>query len=330
MGKKKEKITWHQIWYKNHPISFLLIPFGWLFRLISFLRRQAYSSGLLHINKLVVPVIIVGNITIGGTGKTPLVIWLVRFLKKQGFKPGVISRGYGGQAEQWPQQVDPDSDPLLVGDEAVVIAKNANCPVVVAPNRFEAGELLLQNNDCDIIVSDDGLQHYSLHRDFEICVIDGKRRHGNGRCLPAGPLREPESRLRSIDAVVCNGVEVSGEFHMTFEAIQIKQVNGHDSRAFTDFNAEAVHAIAGTGNPDRFFDTLRDLGLSIIEHPFEDHYNFKSLDINFEDNAEVIMTEKDAVKCRDFANNHHWYLPIEAKLPKIFEQRLNNIFKKEP
>ena len=327
MGRIKKKISWHQIWYENHPLSLLLIPFSWLFCLVSLLRRQAYSSGFLHRNKLTVPVIIVGNISVGGTGKTPLVIWLVKFLKKQGLKPGVISRGYGGQSEEWPQNVDSDSNPLLVGDEAVVIAKNTDCPVVVAPNRFEAGKLLLDQNDCDIIVSDDGLQHYSLHRDFEICVIDGERRHGNGRCLPAGPLRERQSRLKSVDVIVCNGVEVPGEFYMAFEASQIKQVNGSESRSFREFRAKNLHAVAGTGNPGRFFETLRKLDLNIIEHPFEDHYNFKATDFEFGDNAEVIMTEKDAVKCRDFANNNHWYLPIEATLPKIFEQRLINMLK---
>ena len=318
-----------QIWYGNkfHFLSFILIPLAWLFCLISSLRRHAYSSGLLQSNKLPVPVIIVGNISVGGTGKTPLVIWLVKFLIKQGFKPGVISRGYGGQAEHWPQQVLPDSDPLLVGDEPVVIANNTDCPVYVAPGRFEAGKRLLENNDCDIIVCDDGLQHYALHRDFEICVVDGKRRHGNGRCLPAGPLRESRSRLKSVDAIICNGADVSGEFYMQLDPVKIRQVKSDDSRSFEKFETKNIHAIAAIGNPDRFFDTLRDLGLNITEHAFEDHHIFKSEDIEFGDNKQVIMTEKDAVKCREFANDHHWYLSVEAKLPEIFEQRVINMLK---
>ncbi len=322
-------INWKQLWYESnsHPLSLLLAPVGWLFCLITFLRRRAYSSGLLHSNKLPVPVIIVGNISIGGTGKTPLVIWLVDFLKKQGYKPGVISRGYGGQATEWPQSVSPESDPSQVGDEPVVIARNSACPIYVSPNRFEAGKALLKDNDCNIIICDDGLQHYSLHRDFEICVIDGSRRHGNGRCLPSGPLREPRSRLQTVDAIVCNGADVAGEFLMTFEPVQIKQLNGNGLKSFADFEAEKVHAVAGTGNPDRFFDTLRDQGLSIDEHPFEDHYQYHSSDLNFGDNKLVIMTEKDAVKCREFAKNNYWYLLIAAKLPKIFEQRLVNMLK---
>ncbi len=322
-------INWKQLWYESnfHPLSLLFAPLGWLFCLITFLRRRAYSSGLLHSNKLPVPVIIVGNISIGGTGKTPLVIWLVDFLKKQGYKPGVISRGYGGQATEWPQSVSPESDPSQVGDEPVVIARNSACPVYVSPNRFEAGKVLLENNDCDIIICDDGLQHYSLYRDFEICVIDGSRRHGNGRCLPSGPLREPRSRLKSVDAIVCNGADVAGEFLMTFEPLIIKQLNGNGLKSFADFEAEKVHAVAGTGNPDRFFDTLRDQGLNITEHPFEDHYQYQSSDLDFEDNKPVIMTEKDAVKCREFAKNNYWYLLIAAKLPEIFEQRLVNMLK---
>ena len=260
-------------------------------------------------------------------GKTPLVIWLVKFFIKQGFKPGVISRGYGGQAEHWPQRVVPDSDPLLVGDEPVVIANNTNCPVYVAPDRFEAGKHLLENNDCDIIVCDDGLQHYALHRDFEICVVDGKRRLGNGRCLPAGPLRESRSRLKSVDAIVCNGADESGEFYMKLEPVKIRQVKSGDSRSFEKFETQNIHAIAAIGNPDRFFDTLRDLGLNITEHAFEDHHIFNSEDIEFGDNKQVIMTEKDAVKCREFANDHHWYLSVEAILPEIFEQRVINMLK---
>ncbi len=320
---------WKSIWYESntHPLSLLLAPVGWLFCLITFLRKRAYSSGLLHSTKLSVPVIIVGNISIGGTGKTPLVIWLVDFLQKKGYKPGVISRGYRGQATQWPQRVERDSDPAQVGDEPVVIARNSGCPVYVSPNRIEAGKSLLEDNDCDIIICDDGLQHYSLHRNFEICVIDGKRRHGNGRCLPSGPLREPRSRLKSVDAVVSNGADVTGEFFMTFEPVMIKQVNGHGIKSINDFKTEEIHAIAGTGNPDRFFDTLRGQGLSITEHPFEDHHTYCSSDFDFGDKKMVIMTEKDAVKCREFAKEYHWYLSIKAILPDIFEQRLANMLK---
>jgi len=318
-----------RIWYekRTHSLSLLLIPVGWLYCLITNFRRWAYSSGLFHSNKLSVPVIIVGNISVGGTGKTPLVIWIIDFLKRQGWKPGVISRGYGGKAGKLPQEVGIDSDPALVGDEPVVIARHTSCPVYVSPDRFAAGKALLANNECDIIVCDDGLQHYSLHRDFEICVIDGKRRHGNGRCLPSGPLREAQSRLRSVDAIVCNGAKADGEFSMVFEPVEIKQVKGSSSKSFEDFMDEKVHAVAGTGNPDRFFEALRDQGLNIVEHPFDDHYKYKRSDFDFGDKNPVIMTEKDAVKCTGYAQDNHWYLSIVAKLPEIFEHRLVNLLK---
>ncbi len=327
MNQKKD--GWLKIWYEtpHHPLSLLLLPLSWLFRGVARLRRQAYSNGLLRSHKLVVPVIIVGNISVGGTGKTPLVIWLAKFLQDQGFKPGIISRGYGGQSQEWPQQVHADSDVMQVGDEPVVIVRQTGVPLYVSPDRFEAGSRLLAEQDCDILISDDGLQHYSLQRDFEICVIDSQRRHGNGRCLPAGPLREPTCRLNSVDAIVCNGGEFEGEFSMYFHAVNILQVSGNESRSINDFQNETVHAIAGIGNPDRFFESLRMQGLKLIEHAFPDHYVYQAADLTFNDNKPVIMTEKDAVKCLTFSNLNLWYVSIEAQLPKIFEQRLQHMLK---
>ncbi|MFK8066667.1 MAG: tetraacyldisaccharide 4'-kinase [Gammaproteobacteria bacterium] len=320
-------MIWNKIWYENHLPGYFLAPVAWLYRLIIYLRKKAYRTGLLHINKLPVPVFIIGNISVGGTGKTPLVIWLIKFLKKQGYKPGVISRGYGGQSTQWPQQVLAESDPERVGDEPVIIARNAVCPVYVDPDRFAAGSMLLRDHDCDIIICDDGLQHYSLHRDFEICVVDGKRRHGNQRCLPAGPLREPLSRLESVDAIVCNGADYDGEFHMRFIPTAIQQITTGKIKQIEDFRSKKIHAVAGIGNPQRFFDTLRSHDLNIIEHVFPDHHLYTETDLDFQDEEIVIMTEKDAVKCYKLMEDRHWYLSIEASLPEIFERRLLNYLK---
>lgn len=322
-------MKWEKVWYENSILSLLLLPLSWLFCLVTMTRKWAYTNRLLNTSKLPVPVIIIGNISVGGTGKTPLVIWLVKFLQHKGFKPGVISRGYGGLADHWPQEVTPGSKPEQVGDEAVVIARNIDGPVFVSPDRYEAGKSLLENYDCDIVICDDGLQHYALHRDIEICVIDGKRRHGNGYCLPAGPLREPKSRLKSVDAIINNGTDIVGEFSMRIKPIQMNQISGNITKSIETFKNATVHAIAGTGNPDRFFEALREQGLKIIEHPFDDHHNFTSSEINFRDRKAVIMTEKDAVKCQDIADENHWYLSIEAKLPEIFERRLQNLLKIE-
>jgi len=312
-----------KIWYANHPISFALIPLSWLFCAIVALRRLAYKYRLLKSYHPPIPIIIVGNITVGGTGKTPLVIWLVQFLKKQGFKPAIISRGYGGRAQSWPQPVYPDSDPQLVGDEPILLARQAGCPIVVAPRRSQAVQRLLKNEDCNIIISDDGLQHYALHRDIEIAVIDGIRRYGNQRCLPAGPLREPVKRLEKIDLIVIKDGGLHDEFCMQYDTKALRRIVDETiSQSLSSLQGNTVHAIAGIGHPARFFSTLRDYGLILHCHEFSDHHHYKQSDIHFNDDLPVIMTEKDAVKCRQIASPQHWYLPIEANLPSSFGERL--------
>lgn len=274
--------------------------------------------------KLNIPIIIVGNITVGGTGKTPLVIWLVRFLQEHNYKPGIVSRGYGGKNKIFPQKVDSDSDTQQMGDEAVLLARRAGCPVIIAPKRVNAVRYLLNNTDCNIVISDDGLQHYALARDIEIAVIDGERRFGNRWCLPAGPLREPISRLETVDFIVTNGGEVGlGEYGMSLIPGDIYNISDPTLKAnLNDFAGQAVHAIAGIGNPDRFFGTLRELGLSIFQHRFPDHYQFAHKDIDFKDEAKIIMTEKDAVKCETFADYRYWCLPVEAELDAVFGEKL--------
>lgn len=280
---------------------------------------------LLQTRRLTVPVIVVGNLTVGGTGKTPLVIAIVKCLQRAGYRPGIISRGYGGKAHSWPQQVRPDSDPVMVGDEPILIARHTGCPMAVGPDRVAAGRSLLQHADCDILVCDDGLQHYALWRDVEILVVDGVRRFGNGFCLPAGPLREPTHRKEQVDFVVTNGTTVNREYSMSYQGDTLVNLARPEiSRPLTDLVEQRVHAVAGIGNPTRFFSALRRARLNVEPHAFADHYAYQQSDLDFDDDAPVIMTEKDAVKCQRFVQDNFWYLPIEAQLNAEFETRLLN------
>lgn len=269
-----------------------------------------------------VPVIVVGNISVGGTGKTPLIIWLSRYLGRN-FRPGVVCRGYGGRSRNWPQKVRADSDPATVGDEAVLLAKRCGCPVAAGPDRAASAKALVEHENCNLILSDDGLQHLSLARDIEIAVIDGARRHGNGRCLPAGPLREPPSRLKSVDVVVTNGEAERGEFRMLVRPWKAMSVNGDaPPRDLGTFVGMPVHALCAIGNPNRFFDMLHQARLNVVPHVFPDHHVFSQSDIEFGDDFPVLMTEKDSVKCRRFAGARHWYVPVRAELDASFALRL--------
>ncbi len=311
-------------WYARSPWLVLLTPLSLLFRMLVRVRRAAYRKGLLRSHRIDVPVIVVGNITVGGTGKTPLVAWLARYLREQGFKPGIIARGYGGRASSWPQQVRVDSDPAVVGDEAALLAGLTGCPMAVGPNRVAAAEALIKYNDCDLVVSDDGLQHYALQRDIEIIVIDGVRRFGVGFMLPAGPLREPVSRLHEADLLVVNGIGGAGEYPM-----KLKSGDAHNLRddsvtkPLSAFRDGKVHALAGIGNPERFFQSLRQVIRRVEEHPFADHHRYRANDLRFDDDAPVLMTAKDAVKCRSFASGNEWYVPVRAEMSKDFQVRLN-------
>lgn len=312
------------IWYGNHPLGLLLAPLGGLFCAVARLRRGAYKKGLLKSHRLPVPVIVVGNITVGGTGKTPLVIWISRFLKQQGFKPGIVSRGYGGRTQELFQAVVPTSNPHLVGDEPILLAKHSHCPVVVARQRVIGAQTLVNQYHCNVIVSDDGLQHYALQRAVEIAVLDDIRRYGNRRCLPAGPLREPISRLEQIDFLVTKGAALRNEFSMQYHDTKMLRsvTNETVSKSLLSLRGQTVHALAGIGHPARFFTRLRDYGLKLHCHEFLDHYIYTQNDIQFGDDLLVIMTEKDAVKCTSIASSQHWYLPIEARLPATFGERL--------
>lgn len=318
-----------KIWYTKHPIAQVLLPLSWLFCLAVLIRRKYYDSGLAHKTRLDVPVIVIGNITVGGTGKTPLVVWLVKFLKRAGYKPGIISRGYGGKATSWPQQVRPDSDPVVVGDEPILLSRHCQCPVAVGPDRIAAARALQQYHDINIIVSDDGLQHYSMERDIEIAVIDGVRRFGNGYCLPAGPLRELPGRLREVDVVVTNGLAQKREFSMRLVFDSVHKLDDDSTiHHMEEFKGKQVHAVAGIGYPERFFRDLRNAGLIPIEHAYPDHHAFSSSDISFDDGLPVIMTEKDAVKCRRFASGNQWYVKVSAQPDERISDRLVGLLKK--
>lgn len=309
-------------WYSDNSLSRLLTPLGWLFCLLVAARRFAYRIGALKSVRLPVAVIVVGNITVGGTGKTPLVIWLAKYLSGHGYRPGIISRGYGGQSPVWPLPVEPDSDAGMVGDEPVLIAGRTGCPVVVGPDRVAAANYLLARHECDVVLSDDGMQHYRLARDIEIGVLDGERRLGNGRCLPAGPLREPRSRLSEVDFIVSSVCADGGAYAMSLRGTVLHNLASGESRAVFEWREETVHAVAGIGNPARFFETLRQSGLKVIEHPFPDHYPLQREDLDFDDGYPVLLTEKDAVKCRSFARDNYWYLPVDAILPERLGERI--------
>lgn len=310
-------------WYAPDSLGALLAPAGWLVALFATARRVAYRYGMRRSWRIGCPVVVVGNLSVGGTGKTPLVIAIAKLLAARGVRVGVICRGYRGTGSRWPRKVLPDSDPDRVGDEAVLLARRTGVPVAAGPNRIAAGRILFRRSKCEVILSDDGLQHLRLARDVEIVVIDGDRRHGNGRCLPAGPLREPLGRLASVDLVVANGPAAPGELEMRLESGDA--VNLADpglTRPLDAFRGEAVHAVCAIGHQERFFRGLERRGLTIVRHPFPDHHPFREEEIRFPDDAAVLMTEKDAVKCERFADERHWCVPVDAVLSIELEDRL--------
>jgi len=308
--------TLQAAWYGKGKRPWWTSPLAALYGGLSSLRRTLYRLGWLRGVLLPVPVVVIGNISVGGTGKTPLTIALADALRQRGYRPGVVSRGYGG-TEQGPLLLDETPDPVRVGDEPCLI-RAAGTPVAVGRDRPAAAHLLIDAG-CDVVIADDGLQHYRLQRDIEICVIDGTRRFGNQQLLPAGPLREPLTRLARTDFLVCNGGEArSGEVPMTLQGGMVRGlVDGHQ-QSLDAFRTERVHAVAGIGHPQRFFDSLRAQGLDVIEHPFPDHHAYRADDLAFGDGASVLMTEKDAVKCRSLALPHWWAVPVRAVLPESF------------
>lgn len=307
-----------ELYYKKSILPWLLLPIAWVYGLIIRLRCYCFKKKLFKSYKAPVPIIIVGNITLGGTGKTPLVIALVEYLKTQGFKPGVVSRGYGSKAESYPYVIDKESSTTTeAGDEPFLIHLRGQVPVVIAPNRPDAVKKLLKEFQCDVIISDDGLQHYALQRDIEIAVVDSKRGLGNGRLFPAGPLRESKKRLRKVDMVVCNGEQLyKNSFAMRLMGAEIKSLATDKVFEPHFFQDKKLIAIAGIGNPARFFESLHNLGLTFQKQPMPDHYKYSKHD--FEKDTYYLMTEKDAVKCKDFISDKMFYLPVAAELSDPF------------
>ena len=309
----------NHIWYESKDPHLALRLLELIFSKAVNIRRRAYRSGHKKHVTLDVPIIAVGNITVGGTGKTPLTIWIANYLKSQGYQPGIVSRGYGGRGQKSPSRVYPDSAPHLVGDEPVLIAKRTQCPVCIFKLRSEAALLLIDKAGCDVIIADDSLQHYSLNRDIEIALVDGGRRFGNGHMLPAGPLREPIDRLSQVDMIVQNQGSTPIGYPMTLTGERATNLLFPErSILLQKLSSEQVHAMAGIANPKNFFEFLRNKGLECTEHSFPDHYDYKPEDLSFAKNDVLLMTEKDAVKCSSFAAENHWYLPIDANLPHSF------------
>lgn len=317
----------NRIWYGNSSWYIPLLPLSWLFSLVTSLRRTLYRSGFLRSFDVGKPVIVVGNIVSGGTGKTPVSMWLSEILKDRGFRPGIASRGYGGAVGRVPLQVLDDSDVRVVGDEPLLMARRAICPVVVHPDRVAAAAMLIEMG-CDVIVADDGLQHYRLKRQFEIAVVDGARGFGNARLLPAGPLREPVTRLTTVDQVMLHGEDPNAfercGLHVTGTRFQLSVSAVHDLQGRKTIPLErlrgrSVHAVAAIGNPQRFFRLLASHGIKVLPHEFPDHAAISRAELEFGDGLDVLMTEKDAVKVAWPVPPHWWYVAVDLTLRKAGE-----------
>jgi tetraacyldisaccharide 4'-kinase len=326
--------TLQRIWYERAPfvLFLLLVPLSVLFGVVAGLRRAAYRAGLLRPVRIERPVLVIGNVSVGGTGKTPLVIWIADYLASRGCKVGIVTRGYGGRAETWPRDVSRESSTEEVGDEAVLLASRTSAVVVAGPDRVAAAQRAART--ADVILSDDGLQHYRLARDAEIVVLDAQRAFGNGWLLPAGPLRERAPRVNEADLVVQSirgdrsrqALPRSvGAMHELADAINLRT---GERRPLQAFSASKVHAVAGIGHPEAFFAMLKHCGLTIDAHALPDHAAMKIADITFDDGAPVLMTEKDAVKCRAFANELHWGVPLTVRFSEADERMLTTVLDK--
>jgi len=322
-----------QLWYGNARGAALLAPLAWLYGALMSARRRAYERGLLRRYGVGCPVVVVGNLTVGGTGKTPLVAWLARQLQTQGYRVGILSRGYGSRAHA-ARLVGANATWQEVGDEPFWLAQSTGCLTAVGADRVAAGRLLSARG-MNVIVSDDGLQHLRLVPDCRIVVVDGERGFGNGRLLPAGPLREPITELGKADAVVVNGAAAAatplGSSGQLLDAARIEMqlvpgaalaLAGSSTRTLESFRGTRLHAVAGIGNPARFFRALRAFGIEVIEHAFADHHALVASELEFGDDLPVLMTEKDAVKCRSFADARLWYVPVTAQLTDAHSQEL--------
>lgn len=319
-----------EAWYRGSPWLHLLRPLAAAFGRLSRLRRRRLMAAQ---QPMPLPVIVVGNITVGGTGKTPVVLALTQALQAAGHRPGIVTRGYGADPPVLPWRVGEQDDPQTAGDEPLLLARRSGVPVVLDPDRRRAVRHLAAHTDCDVIISDDGLQHYAMARVAEIVVVDGRRGLGNARLLPAGPLREPMQRLQEVDAVLVNGDpdgDVREQLHGTaWQAMSLTPrawVNLRDGRRLAPDGLQtpdSVVAVAGIGHPERFFTLLRSLGYTLMPQPFPDHHRFRQEDLAFATDRTLVMTEKDAVKCQAWAGADWWYLEVAVALPDNVLEAVN-------
>lgn len=307
-------INLDRLWYGRHPLRWVLWPFAVGYQFIASIRRFLLQR--FFQKKSAVPIIVVGNLSVGGVGKTPLVIALAKQCQARGIQVGIVSRGYGATITAFPYEIQPNDLAKQVGDEPLLLAQKTGCPVVIAPDRMQAVEYLQSKYQCQMIISDDGLQHYKMGRAIEIVVIDGIRQLGNGLCLPAGPLRERASRLKQVDFIVVNGESWPNAYPMHLHAGEITKLIDGKTQAIAALPS-SIAAIAAIGHPHRFFKTLRELGLTFAEYRFPDHHAFCAEELNVVENA-VIMTEKDAVKCYEFATDTMYFLPVQAEVDPQF------------
>ena len=302
-------------WYQGAAWLWLLRPLEVLYRAVVAIRRWSYENGVISRYHAPVPVVVIGNVTVGGTGKTPVVIAIAQALRQTGRSVGVVSRGYGGRSKRYPLVVEAATPAIECGDEPLLIRQAVGCPVVVDPDRPAAVRRLLSEFSVDVVISDDGLQHYALARDFELVLVDGQRGLGNGWCLPAGPLREPSGRLESADAVIYrDGVEAASAFYYTHKGL-LRLSDGAHTPLSPEILGASVYAIAGIGQPEQFFSTLEHAGFSLQRKVFPDHHQYTATDFSGMTDRPIIMTAKDAVKCATFAGADAWQLPINAVLP---------------
>jgi tetraacyldisaccharide 4'-kinase len=313
--------TLQAAWYGTGRLPWWCHPLASFYGAVVKLRRALYRAGWLRTVRLPCAVVVVGNLTAGGAGKTPLTLALIEALRARGYRPGVVSRGYGGSVRE-PTLLGDAPDPAQVGDEPCLI-RATGVPVAIGHDRPAAAQLLVAAG-CDVVIADDGLQHYRLARDVEICVIDGERRFGNARLLPAGPLREPLDRLARVDFRVCNGgVSQAGEIAMRLRGGTLRALSDGHEQSIAALAGTRVHAVAAIGHPQRFFDSLAAQGIDAVAHPFPDHHAFVAGDLDFRDDLPVLMTDKDAVKCRAFARHDWWSVPVKAELPETFYEALD-------
>ncbi len=301
-----------RIWYERSPLAILLFPVSWVYALALRVHRRRRSAAR---RSFEVPVIVVGNLTVGGTGKTPVVIWLARVLMKRGLRPGIVTRGYRGAAGNEPLWVDAGTDAALAGDEALLIARELRCPVVTCADRVVAVDALECSGDVDVVISDDGLQHFALRADCEVVIVDGARGLGNAKLLPAGPLREHPRRLDSVDVVLINGTGWSrpGAKRFELECTEVTQLSDGEARPLARWSGSNVHALAAIGNPGRFFAMLRAAGCSVVSHAWPDHEVIPASALQFDDQWPVLVTQKDAVKLQPPVRAGVWSVNVDVQ-----------------